>query len=113
VPSSSGTSAVTVSWVTSATATSYILQQSLNGGGWTEIYSGAATSAALNLNDGSYRYQVQGCNASGCGAFKVSITLSVAIAPVSITVPASVSTHSIPVSWSAVTNATSYVLQQS
>jgi hypothetical protein len=113
VPSSSSTSAVTVSWSTSATATSYILQQSLNGGGWIQVYNAAGTSTTLNVSDGAYTYRVQGCNASGCGGFKASITLNVAIAPASITVPASVSTHSIPVSWSAVTSATSYVLQQS
>ncbi len=85
----------------------------MNGGAWTQVYNSTATSTTLNASDGAYTYRVQGCNTSGCGAFKTSSTLNVAIAPASITVPASVSTHSVPVSWSAVTNATSYVLQQS
>jgi YD repeat-containing protein len=113
VPATSSTASVTVSWAAASTATSYVLQQSLNGGAWTQVYSGAATSKALSVGNGSYKYRVQACNASGCSAFTASGTLNVTIAPASITAPASVTTSSFTVSWSGVSGSTSYVLNQS
>ena len=113
-PTSSGN--VGVSWPASATATSYTLQQRLNGGGWSTVYNGGTTSYSSVVSaSGSYTYQVQACNASGCSAFvasgAVAVTLPPASAP-SVSVPASNNNGSYAVSWSGVTGATSYTLQE-
>lgn len=116
VPASSNTGSVTVSWTSSSGATSYVLQQQLNGGTWTQVYSGTATSRAISgLSGGTYVYRVEACNTNGCSGFTTSGNLVVALkpgTPSSISVPASSSTGSITVSWSASTGATTYVLQQ-
>ncbi|MDE2156800.1 MAG: hypothetical protein KGJ32_13050, partial [Xanthomonadaceae bacterium] len=58
-------------------ATSYTLQQGLNGGSWSSVYSGAATSSTLTVTaSGSYTYQVQACNSGGCSAFKASTAVA-------------------------------------
>jgi predicted phage tail protein len=105
-----------VSWASSSGATSYVLQQQLSGGSWTQVYSGSATSKALSgLSDGSYGYRVQACNASGCSGWKTSGTLTVALipaAPGSLSVPTTSSTGSVTVSWASSAHATNYVLQQ-
>lgn len=118
VPASSTDGNVTVSWAAVTGATSYVLQQQFNGGGWTQVYSGGATSKAMNgVANGSYVYRAQACNLGGCGAFATSSTLTVNVpqpppVPGSISVPASSSTGNVSVSWSPSSGATSYVLQQ-
>lgn len=113
-PTSSGT--VGVSWPASATATSYTLQQRLGGGGWSTVYSGAATSYSSAVSaSGSYAYQVQACNASGCSTFVASSAVAVTLPPASapsVSVPASNNNGSYTVSWSGVSGATSYTLQE-
>lgn len=117
VPSASSSGAITVSWSAADTATRYVLQQQFNGGGWMQVYSGAAISTALSgLGNGKYVYRVQACNANGCSAFTVSSTLTVALVPAppaSIDVPASSYTASFTVSWNASASATNYVLEES
>ncbi|MDE2157044.1 MAG: hypothetical protein KGJ32_14330, partial [Xanthomonadaceae bacterium] len=116
VPASSGTGSYTVSWGTVGTATSYTLQEQVNGGSWTTLQSSSATSLAISgKGNGSYGYHVQACNASGCGPWSATASTTVLLppaAPASITVPAS-STGSIAVSWAASSTASSYTLQQS
>jgi len=112
--SSSG--AITVTWATSATATSYTLQQSINGGGWTTVYSNAANGTTLNESStGSYTLRVLACNTSGCSSFVTSGAVTVTIPPASapgLSMPASNNTGSYTVSWSGVSGATSYTLQE-
>lgn len=115
VPATSSGS-IAVSWTASSTATSYTLQQRLGSGSWSSVYTGAATSSTRTVTtSGSYTYQVQACNTSGCSAYKVSgavvVTIPPATAP-SLTVPATSNTGSYTVSWGAVTAATSYTLQE-
>jgi YD repeat-containing protein len=116
LPTTSSTGVVTVSWASSPNATSYVLQQQFNGGGWTQAYSGGATSKAIGgLGNGSYVYRVEACNSNGCSAWQTSGALTVALVPApsaSISVPASSYSPSIGVSWSASTNATNYVLEE-
>jgi YD repeat-containing protein len=117
VPATSATGSYTVSWGNVSTATSYTLQQSINGGGWSTVYSGSATSQAVNgEGNGTYAYQVRACNAGGCGAWSATATTVVTHPPASapsLTVPATSATGSYTVSWSAVSGATNYTLQQS
>lgn len=109
---------VAVNWAASATATSYTLQHADYGvTGWGTIYSGGATSYSQNeTTTGTWIYQVQACNASGCSAFRtssggVSVTIPPNSAP-SLSVPASSANGSYTVSWSSVSGATTYTLQQ-
>src|SRR6185437_10231121 len=66
---------------------------------------------------GSYGYEVKACNAVGCGPWSAqgSTTVSVPTAPTSaptLTVPANSATGSYAVSWTGVSGAASYNLQQ-
>ncbi|QRP64039.1 fibronectin type III domain-containing protein [Rhodanobacter sp. FDAARGOS 1247] len=115
VPATSSGS-IAVSWAASGTATSYTLQQRLGSGSWGSVYTGAATGSTRTVTaSGSYTYQVQACNASGCSAYKASSAVTVTIPPAtapSLSVPASSSTGSYTVSWGGVGGATSYTLQE-
>ncbi|HWX66569.1 MAG TPA: hypothetical protein VNZ27_09115, partial [Rhodanobacter sp.] len=106
----------TVTWAASATATSYTLQQSANGGGWTTVYSNAANGTTLNETaTGSYTFRVQACNSSGCSAYATSNPVAVTIPPASapsLSVPVSSTNGSYTVSWGGVGGATSYTLQE-
>ena len=105
-----------VSWNATATATGYNLQENVNGGGWTTVQSGSATSwSTSGRGNGSYAYQVQACNAT-CSGWSNVVTETVALIPVT---PAetvkqtSTGTMIIAtVTWNTVPNATSYVLQE-
>lgn len=109
-------SSIAVAWSSSAGATSYVLQQQLNGGTWSQVQSGTQTSYTLSSPaDGNYVYQVQACNAVGCSSVKVAGAVTIArlpVAPVSISVPGT-SSGAISVSWPAGARATSYTLEQS
>lgn len=109
-------SSIGVGWTASATATSYGVQQSVNGGAWSNLYSGTATSTSVaQPGDGTHVYQAHACNANGCSAWVPSASVHVAHippAPASISVPAS-STGGMSISWSAAAFATSYTLEQS
>ncbi|HWX66218.1 MAG TPA: hypothetical protein VNZ27_07260, partial [Rhodanobacter sp.] len=115
VPASSS-GIFTVTWAASATATSYTLQQSANGGGWATVYSNAANGTTLNeAATGSYTLRVQACNSSGCSAYATSNPVAVTIPPASapsLSVPASSTNGSYTVSWGGVSGATSYTLQE-
>ena len=118
VPASSTTGSYTVSWGSVATATSYTLQMSSNGGStWSTATSGNVTSwAASGQGNGSYVYRVEACNVGGCGAWSSTGTMTVLLPPASapsLTVPASSATGSYTVSWGSVSTATSYTLQLS
>ena len=115
-PTSSTTGAFTVSWSVVAGATSYTLQQQVNGGSWASIQTSSATSYhASGKGSGSYGYRVQACNVGGCGPWSNTDVTTVLLAPSppgSIHVPAS-SGGPIAISWSASATATSYRLEQS
>lgn len=107
---------VTVTWAVSSTASSYSVFQSFNGGGWSSVYNGAATSTSINEDaTGSYAFEVQACNSGGCSAFKTSSAVAVTIPPSgtpSLSVPATSKNGSYSVSWTAVGAASSYTLQE-
>ena len=118
VPATSTNGSYTVSWGSVSGATSYLLQKAVNGGSWSNVQNSAATSwGASSQGNGSYSYQVQACNATGCGPFSSTGTTTVSIpsAPTSapaLTVPASSATGSYAASWTGVSGAASYNLQQ-
>ena len=115
VPASSTNGSYTVSWGGVATATSYTLQESVNGGGWSTVQSnGNGSWSTSGRGNGSYGYRVQACNVGGCGPWSGTGTTTVLLPPASapaLTVPGSSATGSYTVSWGGVATATSYTLQ--
>ncbi len=113
-PSYSGSYAV--SWAAVGQATSYRLEQSANGGAWSSVYSGGSRSwSASGRVAGSYAYRVRGCSAVGCGAWGPVSTETIALPPGSVTPTTSPNpsySGGYAVSWSALTGASSYQLQQ-
>jgi YD repeat-containing protein len=107
---------VAISWAAASTATSYVLQRAVNGGGWNALYTGTATSYSQSETaTGSYAYRVQACNSSGCSGYTTSGAVVVTIPPStasSVSVPSTSSTGSYTVSWGGVAGATSYTLQE-
>jgi predicted phage tail protein len=117
VPSgTNSTGSYTVSWSAVSTATSYTLQQQVNGGAWSSAYSGTATSKAFSGKaNGTYGYRVQACNAGGCSAFSATGTVNVVHPPASapsLSGPSSSASGTFTLSWTVVTGATSYHLHQ-
>jgi predicted phage tail protein len=118
VPGSSTTGSYTVSWGSVATASSYNLQENANGAGWSTVQSGSATSwSTSGRGNGSYAYQVQACNASGCGPWSSAGTVAVALVPATPTLTVKqtpgASGHIIAsLTWTAEPNATTYVVQE-
>jgi hypothetical protein len=115
VPATSGPS-LTASWAAASTASSYTLQQQLNGGAWSTLFSGNVTSKAVTETvSGSYLFRIAACNDGGCSGYRTSsavvVTAPVSTAP-SLSVPSTSSTGSYTVSWGSVSGATSYTLQE-
>ena len=106
-----------VSWNGVATATSYNLQENVNGAGWTTVQSSGATSwSTSGRGNGTYQYQVQACNGGGCSGWSNQVTETVALAPAT---PALTVNETRPgtnvlaaFTWTAESNATSYTLQE-
>lgn len=66
-----------ISWTSSATATSYELQESANGGAWVLVFTGAGTNTSRTHSVGSYSYRVRACSSKGCSAYSPIKTISV------------------------------------
>jgi len=106
--------AYTISWTAAQDATSYTLQESVNGGGWTTVYTGSALSLAESGRDGgTYTYRVQGCKTGMCTAWTTSASLGVTPAPPTITVPTGITNGTYTVSWTTPAGATTYDVQES
>jgi len=106
----------TVSWTSVATATTYNLQQQVNGGSWSTIQATSATSwSASGEGNGTYGYRVQACNGNQCGPWSGTNTVTVNYPPSSAPSLSGggSSTGSYSLSWTAVATATSYTLMQS
>lgn len=123
VPTNSDTGRYSVSWTAaSGYVTGYELQESADSTftSPTLVYSGASLSAAVSgKSDGTYYYRVRACNTTGCSAYQTATNgVTVALAPPSIpsniAVPASSTTGSYVISWSAVPETVSrYELSES
>lgn len=116
-PANSSNASYSVSWSTVSGATSYILQERVNGGAWATVQSSAAISwAASGKSNASYGYQVRACNSSGCSPWSSVASVTVLVippppTPASISVPAT-SNGPITISWAASATATGYDLYQ-
>ncbi|WP_448569373.1 FG-GAP-like repeat-containing protein [Thalassotalea ganghwensis] len=109
VPSSDSDGTYNVSWSSVSYATRYELVGEAKG----TIYSGSGLSNKRTNPTGTYSYKVRACNSSGCGDYSSVKSISV-LPPIpgvpSLNVPSSDSDGTYTVSWSSVSDATSYEL---
>jgi hypothetical protein len=86
VPGHTYASSYTVSWSGVSTASSYTLQEQVNGGGWTTVQANGSTSwTSSGHGNGTYGYQAQACNSSGCGPWSgVASTVDIVPAPIAM-----------------------------
>jgi hypothetical protein len=69
-----------VSWTGVAYATSHTLQEQINGGVWTSVYTGASRSWSTSGHAaGTYGYRVQACDTYGCSGWSLVRTVTVSI----------------------------------
>ena len=114
----STTGSYSLSWNTVATATYYVLQENANGAGWTMVQNNSTASwSTSGRGTGTYQYLVYACNTSGCSStYSNVVTETVSLIPAAPTVTTKQTTNGdfimASVSWTAVPNATSYVLQE-
>lgn len=118
VPSSNSSGTYTVSWNSISAATFYPLQEQVGSGGWSTVQNNSALNWSPNLKaSNTYSYRVQACNATGCspwssvGSVVVSIPTAPTTAP-SLTAPSSSATGNYSVTWTNVSNASAYTVQE-
>lgn len=114
VPANS-TGSVAISWPAAAYATSYQIEHS-TGGGWVNVWSGAATSATvIEGASANWYYRVRSCNANGCSGYATSGPVSVIRTPAAPSIAGGGGNNSgaYTISWSAVADAPIYNLIES
>lgn len=115
---------IAVSWGAVSGADSYILERSVDGGGFTQIYSGIATSytdtALATWSKVQYRVASVKGNVSSEWTTSVERTVeakepepATPSTPETITVPTLTAGQSATISWAGVSNAAGYALQRS
>lgn len=115
---------IAVSWGAVSGADSYTLERSANGGGFTQIYSGTATSytdtALATWSKVQYRVASVKDNVSSDWTTSVERTVeakdpepTAPSIPETITVPALTAGESATITWAGVSNAAGYALQRS
>jgi predicted phage tail protein len=100
-----------------AGATSFTLEESFNSGAWTTAYTGSAQSKAFTSKAaGSYRYRIKACNGAGCSSVSaISAPVQVIYPPSAaptVTAPAASNNGSYTVSWTTVSGANRYQLDE-
>lgn len=71
-------SAFTISVNYLSHALSYQIQQKLNSGNYTTIYSGSSRSRSISVNTtGTVKFRYRGCNGQGCGGYSPEKTVGV------------------------------------
>ncbi len=113
VPGSNTSGSYSITWALPPGATRVEVEESVNDGPWTPIYSGPGISHAVSGKaPGSYRYRARACNAAGCSAFSPIVTVEVRPPAPNLSVPPNNATGSYTVSWSIVSSATRYELDE-
>lgn len=74
-----GGESITISWGSSSGATRYHLERSVNGGTWTQIYSGSSRSYTDTITKGwkTVAYRVRAYNSDGYSGYRTSPTITV------------------------------------
>jgi hypothetical protein len=109
----------TLTWTSVPTATSYAVYYIASSSNWVLEQNTAATSYSGSQGaNGNYQYVVVACNGGGCGPTNASVWETVAFPPttaptLSVAIVSTPVPSSLDSSWTAVTNATSYTLQES
>lgn len=107
-----------MSWSPSYGATSYTLQRNKNGSSWSTIASSGGNNLGQSgLASGDYGYRVQACGALGCSSYSQPRIVTVVSPPTSAPSLSASPTmvyfpSSFTVSWSSVSGAATYQLQQ-
>ena len=114
---SSNTGAYSLSWTAEPTTTNYVLQQQVNGGGWTTLQSTSATSwAASGEGNATYGYRVQACytiGATACSGWSATVNVTVLLPPASAPTISGAGTSTngaYTLTWNAIATATSYLV---
>jgi YD repeat-containing protein len=114
-PATSATGSFTVSWTSSQGATVYRLE-SLANGVWSELQQGSQRERAFSGQPvGSYSYRVRACAtslAASCGAYSNTVTVVVGLPPPALTAPSASTNGSYTVSWTQISGATRYRLEE-
>lgn len=104
-----------VTWTEAPGATGYALEESVAGGPWAQVASGAIHQQTFHDKpSGGYAYRARGNNKAGWGPYSIPIEVVVIRPPAapSIIAPAHSADGSYVVSWSAVTFAASYEMHE-
>ncbi|NRA60659.1 MAG: hypothetical protein HRU25_07045 [Psychrobium sp.] len=103
-----------VTWNASATATHYMIRESVNGGSWTIIHGNVKSTSyqKTGAKNKTYRYGVMACNSSGCSGFRYTGNIVNTLSPSYISVPSIQHGHSVTISWGSVATKTRYILQE-
>ncbi|WP_129136899.1 RHS repeat protein [Luteimonas sp. YGD11-2] len=116
VPAAIHASAYDVTWSTMAGAGRYELQERLGTGAWTTIHNTAGTARSVTgKTTGTWGYRVRACNDAGCGAWSAVQSTVVTRPPTAapaLTAPSSSTSGAYALSWTAVSHATKYQLQE-
>ncbi|KAG0775216.1 hypothetical protein G6F22_013467 [Rhizopus arrhizus] len=117
VPATAFNGSYGVSWSVASGAERYELDESANGGAWTQVHNAAGQSRDFSgKGAGSYGYRVRACNPVGCTAYSASAAVTVVYPPAGapgISAPARSAPGSIGIGWNGVAGATRYTLQES
>lgn len=103
-----------ISWGNVSTRTYYKVQEKTGSGSWKNLLSSTTSTGydRKGLTNTSYQYRVAACNVHGCSGYRTSGTVVVTLPPLSISYASKDHDGSFSVSWSKVSTATSYELQQ-
>ena len=116
-PTTGANGAYTLSWTAVANAESYLLSESYNNGPWVMSYNGPALNYSFSGRPaGTYHHSITSCNAAGCAPPSPAQVVAVVHAPTqapALTAPAQSTSGSYMVSWSSVSGATRYRLEES
>lgn len=115
-PATNATGSFTVTWSAMPEASRYELEHRRNGGAWSRIHDGPATSANLSAQpSGTHDFRVRACNAGGCSAdsaLSSTVVTLVTLGVPNLTAPTSVrQDRPFTVSWTAVAGAAQYILE--
>ncbi|MEN5367431.1 RHS repeat protein [Stenotrophomonas sp. TWI273] len=115
-PATNNTGAWMVTWPVVSTATSYQLEESVNGAAWKSAQTSAGLSwATTGRGSATYGYRAKACNTSGCSSYSASVSTVVTLPPSSapsLTLPGSSTNGAYTLSWASVGTATSYLIEQ-